>query len=120
MSRPDHLRFGPSHCVRGYGFENWAVPTASGMGVSPSVVSQEKRAPEVHSPSTGVVEKKLNGKKRNGSRGKENIMAYLQSRKNKDGQVVSYSIRVYKGRDPRTGKQLTPYTMTWHVPEGWS
>ena len=47
-------------------------------------------------------------------------MAYLQSRKNKDGTVVSYSIRVYKGRDPRTGKQLTPYTMTWHVPEGWS
>ena len=47
-------------------------------------------------------------------------MAYLQSRKNKEGQVVSYSIRVYKGRDPRTGKQLTPYTMTWHVPEGWS
>mgnify|MGYP000830379214 CR=1 FL=1 len=27
---------------------------------------------------------------------------------------------MYKGRDPRTGKQLTPYTMTWHVPEGWS
>ena len=49
-------------------------------------------------------------------RGKENLMAYLQSRKNKEGQVVSYSIRVYKGRDPRTGKQLTPYTMTWHVP----
>ena len=47
-------------------------------------------------------------------------MAYLQSRKNKEGQVVSYSIRVYKGRDPRTGKQLTPYTMTWRVPEGWS
>ena len=47
-------------------------------------------------------------------------MAYLQSRKNKNGEVVSYSIRVYKGRDPRTGKQLTPYTMTWHVPEGWS
>ena len=47
-------------------------------------------------------------------------MAYLQSRKNKEGVVVSYSIRVYKGRDPRTGKQLTPYTMTWHVPEGWS
>ena len=34
--------------------------------------------------------------------------------------MVSYSIRVYKGRDPRTGKQLTPYTMTWRVPEGWS
>ena len=47
-------------------------------------------------------------------------MAYLQSRRNKEGQVVSYSIRVYKGRDPRTGKQLTPYTMTWRVPEGWS
>lgn len=47
-------------------------------------------------------------------------MAYLQARKNKEGAVVSYSIRVYKGRDPRTGRQLTPYTMTWRVPEGWS
>ncbi len=47
-------------------------------------------------------------------------MAYLQARKNKEGEVVSYSIRVYKGRDPRTGKQLTPYTMTWRVPPGWS
>ncbi len=47
-------------------------------------------------------------------------MAYLQARRNQEGAVVSYSIRVYKGRDPRTGKQLTPYTMTWHVPEGWS
>ena len=45
-------------------------------------------------------------------------MAYLQARRNQEGAVVSYSIRVYKGRDPRTGKQLTPYTMTWHVPEG--
>lgn len=47
-------------------------------------------------------------------------MAYLQPRKNKHGEVVSYSIRVYKGRDPRTGKQLPPYTMTWNVPPGWS
>lgn len=47
-------------------------------------------------------------------------MAYLQARRNQAGEVISYSIRVYKGRDPRTGKQLTPYTMTWHVPPGWS
>ena len=33
--------------------------------------------------------------------------------------MVSYSIRVYKGRDPGSGRQLTPYTRTWRVPEGW-
>ena len=46
-------------------------------------------------------------------------MANIQARRNKAGEVVSYSIRVHKGRDPVTGKQLKPYTMTWKVPEGW-
>ena len=47
-------------------------------------------------------------------------MANIQPRRNKDGSIISYSIRVYKGRDPVTGKQLKPYTMTWEVPKGWS
>ncbi len=47
-------------------------------------------------------------------------MANIQARKSKDGRIISYSIRVHKGRDPVTGKQLKPYTMTWKVPEGWS
>lgn len=47
-------------------------------------------------------------------------MANLQPRTNKEGNIISYSIRVYRGRDPRTGKQLTPYATTWKVPEGWS
>ena len=46
-------------------------------------------------------------------------MANIQPRKNKDGKIISYSIRVHKGRDPITGKQLKPYTMTWEVPDGW-
>ena len=46
-------------------------------------------------------------------------MAYIQARKNKEGAVISYSIRVYRGRDPVSGKQLTPYASTWRVPEGW-
>lgn len=47
-------------------------------------------------------------------------MANIQARRNKDGAVISYGIRVHKGRDPITGKQLKPYTMTWKVPEGWT
>lgn len=46
-------------------------------------------------------------------------MANIQARKNKEGKIISYSIRVYRGRDPATGKQLTPYASTWKVPEGW-
>ena len=37
----------------------------------------------------------------------------------KNGQRV-YEIRVSRGRDPLTGKQLTPYQMTWKVPEAYS
>ncbi|DAA88427.1 TPA: hypothetical protein CPT87_05055 [Candidatus Gastranaerophilales bacterium HUM_5] len=46
-------------------------------------------------------------------------MANVQPRKNKEGKIISYSIRVYKGRDT-SGKQLKPYTMTWEVPAGMS
>ena len=46
-------------------------------------------------------------------------MANIQARTNKEGRVISYCIRVYRGRDPKTGKQLTPYTCTWRVPDGW-
>lgn len=47
-------------------------------------------------------------------------MANIQARKNREGQIISYSIRVYRGRDPQSGKQLTPFSHTWRVPEGWS
>lgn len=46
-------------------------------------------------------------------------MANLQERRDKEGKLISYSIRVFRGRDPSTGKQLTPYSSTWRVPEGW-
>lgn len=46
-------------------------------------------------------------------------MANIQPRRNKDGKIISYSIRVHKGRDV-FGKQLKPYAMTWVVPEGWT
>ena len=47
-------------------------------------------------------------------------MANIQPRTNKNGEIISYSIRVHKGRDISTGKQLTPYTMTWKIPNGMS
>ncbi len=47
-------------------------------------------------------------------------MASLQARKDKAGKIISYSIRVYKGRNPNSGRQLTPYTATWRVPKGWN
>jgi integrase len=46
-----------------------------------------------------------------------NKMAYTQERKNKDGQIISYSIRVHRGYDV-DGKQLKPYSTTWKVPQG--
>lgn len=46
-------------------------------------------------------------------------MASIQARRNKEGTLISYSIRVYKGRDPETGKQLKPYATTWRPPQGW-
>lgn len=47
-------------------------------------------------------------------------MASFTARKNKVGKVVSYQIKVSRGRDRLTGKQLTPYTTTYTPPEGWS
>lgn len=44
-------------------------------------------------------------------------MASIREYKNKEGKVVSYDIRVYKGRDSY-GKPLKPYLLTWKVPEG--
>jgi integrase len=46
-------------------------------------------------------------------------MANIQPRKDKKGNIISYSIRVHKGRD-LNGKQLKPYSMTFEVTEGWS
>jgi integrase len=39
-------------------------------------------------------------------------MANIRVRKNKDGEIISYEIRVFRGRD-ENGKQLKPYVMTW-------
>ena len=41
-------------------------------------------------------------------------MAYIQPRKNKKGQIISYSVRVSKGYD-LNGNQLKPYTATYKV-----
>ena len=46
-------------------------------------------------------------------------MANITKRKHKDGSVA-YLIKVYRGKDPATGKQLTPYTFTWSAPATWS
>lgn len=46
-------------------------------------------------------------------------MASAQERKDKTGKVISYQIKVSRGRDILTGKQLTPYTTTWTVPATW-
>lgn len=43
----------------------------------------------------------------------------ISERKLKDGSTV-YEIRVSRGRDPITGKQLTPYSMRYTPPEGYS
>ena len=47
-------------------------------------------------------------------------MASYTARKNKAGETVSYQIKVSRGRDKLTGKQLTPFTTTYTPPEGWS
>lgn len=47
-------------------------------------------------------------------------MASFTARRNKAGEIVSYQIKVSRGRDKLTGKQLTPYTTTFVPPEGWS
>lgn len=47
-------------------------------------------------------------------------MASYTARKNKAGEIISYQIKVSRGRDKVTGKQLTPFTMTYTPPDGWS
>ena len=42
------------------------------------------------------------------------IMANIQERRNKDGKLISYSIRVHRGRGA-DGKQLKPWTATFEV-----
>lgn len=45
-------------------------------------------------------------------------MANLQERRNKDGQLISFLIRVYRGRDSE-GKMLKPFTTTFKVQPRW-
>ena len=44
-------------------------------------------------------------------------MANISSRKNKDGKIVSYRIRVARGYDA-CGNKLRPFELTWAPPEG--
>ena len=46
-------------------------------------------------------------------------MANIQERRDKTGRLISYSIRVHRGRDS-TGKQLKPYTTTFEVSPTWT
>lgn len=45
-------------------------------------------------------------------------MANIQERRNKDGKLISFSIRVHRGRGT-DGKQLKPYTATFDVQPNW-
>lgn len=46
-------------------------------------------------------------------------MANIQERRNKDGKLISYSIRVHRGRGA-DGKQLKPWTATFEVSPTWA
>ncbi len=46
-------------------------------------------------------------------------MANLQERRDKSGRLISYSIRVHRGRG-MDGRQLKPWTATFEVLPGWS
>ncbi len=46
-------------------------------------------------------------------------MANIQERRNKEGKLISYSIRVHRGRGP-DGKQLKPWTATFEVAPNWT
>ena len=46
-------------------------------------------------------------------------MANLQERRDKSGKLVSYSIRVHRGRGA-DGKQLKPWTATFEVSPTWT
>lgn len=45
-------------------------------------------------------------------------MANIQERRNKAGKLISFSIRVHRGRDAN-GRQLKPYTTTFEVQPTW-
>ena len=45
-------------------------------------------------------------------------MANIQERRDKDGKLISFSIRVFRGRD-KDGKQLKPWTATFDVKPTW-
>ena len=45
-------------------------------------------------------------------------MANIQERRDKNGKLISYSIRVFRGRDAE-GKQLKPWTATFDVSPTW-
>ena len=45
-------------------------------------------------------------------------MANIQERRDKNGKLISYSIRVFRGRDAE-GKQLKPWTATFDVSSTW-
>ncbi len=46
-------------------------------------------------------------------------MASIQERRDKEGRLISYSIRVHRGRDA-DGKQLKPWTATFTVEPTWT
>ncbi|MBQ8332812.1 MAG: tyrosine-type recombinase/integrase [Clostridia bacterium] len=46
-------------------------------------------------------------------------MANIQERRDKSGKLISYSIRVHRGRDAN-GNQLKPYTATFTVEPTWT
>lgn len=46
-------------------------------------------------------------------------MANIQERRNKDGKLISYSIRVHRGRGA-DGRQLKPFTATFEVAPTWT
>ena len=46
-------------------------------------------------------------------------MANIQERRDKSGKLISYSIRVHRGRGP-DGKQLKPWTATFDVSPTWT
>ena len=46
-------------------------------------------------------------------------MANIQERRDKDGKLISFSIRVYRGRNSM-GEQLKPATLTFPEEQGWS
>ena len=46
-------------------------------------------------------------------------MANIQERRDKSGKLISYSIRVHRGRGS-DGKQLKPWTATFEVSPTWT